>query len=565
MAYIIGIILAIIVIIIIGLILRKRVYDAVDRHESWKLDIMNRNIAAEIARMKNLNLSGETKEKFDVWKDRWEYIVTKELPDIEEYLFDAEEAADRYRFPTANKTIRKIGQALQAIEADIEKIIIELEELLQTEEKSRKEVEQLQPIIKELRKKLSQNRYQYDKAEVRFDVELDDLEETLNNYYELVQSGSYTEAKEIVDQLNVRIDNLENDLNEFPEIYRLCKRDLPAQLDDLYAGVKRMKKDGYRVDYLGFEKEINEYHSRLLDFVRSLEKIGSEEVKAALPEIEERIKEMYQLLEKEAIAKNYLETKMPGYEQTLQALSDHFLRTKQDVDQLRDAYYFEDSDMEKYLTLEKMIDQLKMQAEELKDDLGNNELAHSALRSRLEEGYNQLEILQEEHEQFKKRVSNLRKDELEAKEKLTEMRKQIQRTHRKLKQSNIPGVPTYIWNLIESAIEKNDRVFQALEKQPLDIAKVQQALSQANQAVEEATQKTDVMLEQAHLTEQVIQYANRYRSSYPLLAAKLLEAERLFRSNEYEQALEQAVAAVEEVEPGAIKKIEENQAALVHM
>ena len=97
MVFLIGAILVIIVIIIIGLILRKRIYDGVDRLESWKLDIMGRNIAAQISQIKTLNLSGETQERFETWKDRWERIITKELPDIEEYLFDAEEAADRFR------------------------------------------------------------------------------------------------------------------------------------------------------------------------------------------------------------------------------------------------------------------------------------------------------------------------------------------------------------------------------------------------------------------------------------------------------------------------------------
>ena len=43
MELIIGIVLAIIVLIIIGLILRKRAYDYVDRTEAWKLDIMARH------------------------------------------------------------------------------------------------------------------------------------------------------------------------------------------------------------------------------------------------------------------------------------------------------------------------------------------------------------------------------------------------------------------------------------------------------------------------------------------------------------------------------------------
>ncbi|WP_099158786.1 septation ring formation regulator EzrA [Virgibacillus ndiopensis] len=559
MAYFIGIVLVIIALIIVGLILRKRIYDIVDRLESWKMDIMNRNVASQISQIKSLNLSGETQEKFETWKDRWEYIVTRELPDIEEELFDAEEAADRYRFQSAKKILRKAEQILQSIENDIEKMLEELDQLLESEESSRIEIEQIQPDIKALRKKLSQNRYQYGKAEVRFEVEIDELEEKLAEYHNLTQSGDYFDAQKVVDELKVNLEILQQQIEEFPAILKACKHDLPAQLDDLFTGLKGMKDDGYRVEHLGFEKEIHNYQRRLLDCVNSLEKGDTSDSKSIISEAEERIKEMYQLLEKEAIAKSYMETKTPSYRILLDELGTSFDDTKVEVEQLKQAYYFEDSDMEKYLSLDKTITQLQKQFKELSHDMENEDMAHSDLRVILEGGFQQIEALQQEHEEFKKLIHNLRKDELEAKEKLTEMKNQLYNTMKKLDKSNIPGVPNHIWDMAEAANEKNVRVLKALEKQPLDITEVQHALAEAQIAVDDAIEKTDMMLDQAYLTEQVIQYANRYRSMYPLLAAKLAESERLFRSYEYEVALEQAAKALEEIEPGALKRIEENQ------
>lgn len=561
MAYIIGIILVIIALIIIGLIMRKRVYDVVDRLEAWKMDIMNRDIAAQIGRIKQLNLSGETQEKFEKWKERWEYIVTKELPDIEEYLFDAEEAADRYRFPTAKKTLRDVEQTMQKIEKDIEGMLEELEKLMESEESSRKEVEQIQPGIKALRKQLSQNRYQYGKAEVRFEVEIDELDEQLNRYQNLVESGEYSEAHELVEELKQKLEELQTQLDEFPDIYKTCKDDLPAQLDELLKGLKDMKEDGYRIEHLGFEKELHNYQSRLLDCVNSLEKGDASQAKAVITEIEERITEMYQLLEKEAIAKNYVETKIPGYQDTLESLEDNFHTTKEEVEELKKTYHFEDSDMEKYLSLDKAIVQLQNQFEDISSGMKDDKSSHADLRAELESGLKQVEKLQEKHNEFKKRIQSLRRDELEAKEKLTKMRNELYHCNRRLNKSNIPGVPSFIWNVMEEAAGKNDRVLKILEKQPLDISEVQHALSDAKVTVDHVIEQTEVMLDQAYLTEQVIQYANRYRSQYPVLAAKLFESERLFRSYEYDLALEQAAKAIEEIEPGSLKRIEEYQKA----
>lgn len=559
MEIIIGIILVAIALIIISLILRKRVYDFVDRLESWKLDVMNRNVSAQLTRIKALNLSGETQERFESWKERWEFILAKDLPDIEEYLYDAEEAADRFRFSTAKKILRKTEQNLQAIEKDIDKILVELDDLVDSEETSRKEVQYIQPTIKNLRKKIAQNRFQYGKAEVRFEVELDELGELLGNYHDLVDSGNYTDAKELVTSLKNRLNLLEEEIEEFPEIYRACKQDIPSQIDDLYAGIREMKEEGFRIDHLGFEKELQGYQQRLLDCVNALEKGQASEVKALRKEMDERIQEMYQLLEKEAIAKSYMETQVSSYQKSVEEIAASFEETKAEVNTLKQTYYFDDQDMEKYLSLEKSIAQLQKVYDEVMEGLEDEDTPHSELRSHLETGFNQVEELLEKHNDFKISVYNLRKDEIVAKEKLADIREQINETNRRIKKSNIPGVPNFIWNLMDEALEKSNHVLKTLEKSPLDISEVQRSLSQAKTAVDLLIEQTEVMLDQANLTEQVIQYANRYRSKYPLLAARLLEAENLFRNYDYEVALEEAASALEEVEPGALKRIEENQ------
>jgi septation ring formation regulator len=564
MAYIIGAILVIIALIIVGLILRKRVYDVVDRCEAWKMDIMGRNIAGELSRIKELNLSGETQAKFESWKERWDQIVIKELPDIEEHLFDAEEAADRYRFPAARKTLNETEKVLESIEADIEKILNEVDDLMESEESGRKEAEEIVPSIRTLRKKLSQQRYQYGKAESYFDEEIDLLEEKLAGYKDEIQSGNYYQAKQLIDELKVRLAELEEQMEEFSGIYKKCKQELPSQLDDLYAGLKVMKEDGYRVNHLAFEKEIRTYQEQLSDSLEKLDKGDTSQAKEIMPDIEERIQEMYRLLEKEALAKNYLENQIPGYKKSVSNIDLTFDDTRAEVEELQKSYYIEDSDMERFLSLDKAITRLKTELVELENEVKDEDTSHSELREKIEQGFLQVEELEASHQTFKSRIQNLRKDEMEAKTKLTDIRNELYHVQRKLKKSNIPGVPNFIWDSLENATFKNHQVLSALEKQPLDMNEVQQALGDAENAVNHMIDQTDVMLDQAYLTEQVIQYANRYRSQYPLLASKLMEAERLFRSYEYELSLEHAAKAVEEIEPGALKRIEEHQKSAIN-
>lgn len=555
----IGIILAIIVLIVIGLILRKRVYDQVDRLEAWKLDIMARNVAGELSKIKNLTLSGETQEKFETWKERWDYIVGKELADIEEHLLDAEDAADKFRVSKAKKVLKETEEILQSIEGSIDNILSELEELLESEKSSRMEVEEVEPAIRELRRQISQNRYQYAKADRYFDAELDKLEAALENFHEESAAGNYMEAKRIVDELKVELKELDEKIHAFPEVYKKAKHELSSQLDQLLSGMKEMKQDGFYIEHLDFEKEIRTYQQRIIDVMATLEEGNLEEGTKVLDEMEERISEMYELLEEEALAKNYLDQNVPSYKEAIMTLHTSFTETKAEVEELKKAYYVEDEELEKFLAVDKKTQALNNELKEVLAGLEANDVAHSELRSRVEAALGQIDDLKEKHDTFKEAIQTLRKDELLAKDKLAEMYGQIKELHRRLRKSNIPGVPTFIWTSLEETQQRNKKVLEALEQHPLDTGAVHRSLLEAENAIEQAKEKIDMMLDQAYLTERVIQYANRYRSKNPMLAAELVEAERLFRAYEYELALEKAAKAIEQVEPGALKRIEETQ------
>src|SRR5699024_1657278 len=181
------------------------------------------------------------------------------------------------------------------------------------------------------------------------------------------------------------------------------------------------------------------------------------------------------------------------------------------------------------------------------------------VRTELENAFEQLTQMEEDHETFKSYIQTLRKDEMEAKEKLQEMTDAIFKTNRTLKASNLPGIPTYIWNLLEEATHKNDRVLAAIENGPIDNIGVKKVLNGGGGGVEKVVGHKNVMLEQAALTEKVIQYANRLRSKSSNLGDVLEEAESLFHHAKYEEALEVAAKGIEAVEPGALKKIEKIQ------
>lgn len=559
MEYIVGIVLIVIIAIIIALVLRRRLYNAIDHLERMKVDIMNRNIAAELSRMKELNLTGETLESFNKWKDRWELILTEDLANVEVQLFDAEAYADRYKFNSSREELNKIEEKINEIDIELESIITQLNDLLETEEASRKGVEELRPAINDMAENLIENKELYGRGVLRFKIEFEELTNGLITYDDLVENGEYHQAKEVVEQVNKELKRVQVELEEYPELYKKCKFDLPQELNELIKGIREMKSSGYPVEHLGFEEKIKTYQKDLLTSVRTMEKRDLESSKEVIPEIQTSIEVMYDSLEKEVEGRELLEVQLPVFRESLNKFAENFTETQAEVEILREAYHFATDDLEKNKKIERSFEELQTLEESLSKQFEEKSEVLSKLGAKLEGGLNQLEQLEIDHQVFSEHIQMLRKDEIEARDHLQKLRQELISATRQLRTNNLPGVPDFIWKRINDAEAENEKVIVELSKTPLDIKMIQNALANAETSVNVSKEEIKVIIEQAYLTERVIQYANRYRSSNNNLARELAESEKSFRDSEYELALETAAAAIESVEPGALKKIEEQQ------
>ena len=121
----------------------------------------------------------------------------------------------------------------------------------------------------------------------------------------------------------------------------------------------------------------------------------------------------------------------------------------------------------------------------------------------------------------------------------------------------MPGLPGDFEPLYDQAEEQIENVYKCLNEKPLNMKSVQQNLYEASDTVDHLFMKAEEHIENAQFAERIIQYGNRYRGRYPDFRANLEKAEQAFRNYEYKSAMEQAATAVEEVEPGALKRIDE--------
>ncbi|MBS4208745.1 septation ring formation regulator EzrA [Bacillus sp. FJAT-50079] len=562
---VIATIVLILIIIVAGYILRKRYYKEVDRLEAKKMELMHRPVIEELAKMKQLNMTGEAEKLFEGWRKSWDEIVTEKLPTIDEWLFDAEEMTDKYRFNQAKAVHEKIERLLEEIGEQIEQILDQLTELVGSEEKSRLEMEDILEKYKIAKKNLLAHRHSFGIATKKLDGLLEETSTNIEAFDELTNQGDYLKAREIVLTLGEQMDQLTGKMEKIPDLLTECQTIIPAQINELQDGYEEMKQAGFILDHLQIETQVEKIEKQLEAYREFLQNAEVGEVENGLGEMTEKLDSLYDVLEKEVLEKHYLVKENEKAGMILEQLKEVNLGIVTETNEVKNSYHLLEDDLEAPKSFEKTLAQLTQRYELLKARMSEERSAYSVLSEELKEIEKQLEAMQVQQAEFTERLQSLRKDELEAREKLEGLQRRINEIIRMVRKSKMPGLPADFESLYEQAEENIDDVYKSLNEKPLNMKSVQKFLYEAIDTVEHLYTRTDEHIENSRLAEKVIQYGNRYRARNPELRAKLEEAEQAFRNYEYKSALEQAATAVEQVEPGALKRIEEIMNEKIHV
>lgn len=556
MEYIIGALVLILILYITGYFIKKRFYKEIDRLEAWKIDIMNRPVLEEMSKVKKLNMTGQTEEFFEKWRKEWDEIVTSGLPDVEDYLFDAEDYIDKYCFNKAKKFLIAIENDLKETENNIQVLIDEITELVGSEEKSRLEMEELKETYRLSKKTLLAHNLNYGIAEKNLEAQLDDLQLNFQEFDELTDSGNYLQAHEIVQSIKIKLEAVTIKLEKIPNLLVECQSKVPAQLEELKDGFREMMEQGYILEHVQLDKEVEKIEKELTAFKQFLEKTETEEVEKGLDDIKERIEFLYDLLEAEVAAKQFIKETEVKTKELLQTTIDASDELRNEIELIKHSYHLPENKLEEHGQMEKLLHQLQKRYELMEHKILKDETAFSLLKEELSAINSELETVNAEYVTFKENLQMLRKDELSAREKVQELSRNMAESIKLVSQNNIPGLPDDYLALFEDAKESINDVKEKLEEKPLDIPTVLKVLDAAVINVEKTYDMTNEIVETVMLVEKVIQYGNRYRSRYPSVDQGLKDAERSFRGYNYQAALEQAATAIEEIEPGALKKIE---------
>ncbi|MFC0231484.1 septation ring formation regulator EzrA [Bhargavaea ullalensis] len=552
---IIGIIV-LIALITIAFIIRRKHTAIIEKLEVEKMQIQHKPILEELTKVKQLNMNGETEERFEKWRGSWTEVMDVHMPAIDNLLFDAEEAVDRLRFGKATKIEEDIKEKIAFCDKEMNRILDELAELIGSEEANRTEMEGLNEQFKAARKNLLAHQHSFGNAVGPLEERLGQIHPKLEEYDELTASGNYLKAREAVLGLSSEARSTFRLIEDVPVLLSEIQSKIPQAIRELKSGIREMEEQHYYLGHLRIDSRLSGMEDELEVLKAKLEILEADEVKERIGAINEEINGFYDQLEAEVYARKYVEENEIPVGERLADLGDFTRNTADEARFVQQNYRLSDQDAAVPDAALEQLQKLEKQFMLLSDRIEQGQSAYSILQEELQAIAAESESLMQEQGDYAERLKRLRVDEVKAREQLDELVRILQNTDRRLYRANTPGIPEEMDARLEEAEEQLFVVTRNLQDLPLNVALVNANLEKAGQCVREVEEKAIEMLENVELIERLIQYGNRYRATNPAVNDQLAEAEEAFNQCRYGKALEDAAAAVESVEPGAIRKIE---------
>lgn len=557
MKSIIIVIIVLLALLIVGLVIRRKHNIVIERLEREKLQIQHYPIFEELTKVKALNMNGQTEELFERWRNQWTEVMDVQILTIDSMLFDAEEYLDRFKFKKAAIVQKEIEEHIAKCEKTKNEILSELEELIGSEENNRIEMEQIKEYYRSARKTLLAHQHSFGSALTQLEQNLEEFTPMFEQFDVLTEEGNYLQARETVLSLNEKSQKIVTLLNEVPTLLTEIQLKIPTSIHELRNGQREMEEQSYYLQHLELTEYLDQTENELATLKEELSNLHVTHVAQRVQEINDDIDNFYDLLEKEVHAKRFVDKNCNSTSEILNEVVRTAREVSNEAEYVQTSYRLPVEEAEIPKVVLKQLEVIQKRFDLLLSRVNEEKSAYSSLQEELLYISEEIERIQEEQELFSNRLKSLRIDENKARAQLESLKRILQDTDRLLNKANIPGIPEEMDVRLEEAEEQIFIVMQNLQEVPLNMNDIHSNLHKAEKCIQEVEEHAHEMVENVMLIERIIQYGNRYRATNERVHQLLLEAEEAFHKFRYIKALEDAAAAVEFAEPGAIRRIEE--------
>ena len=538
-----------------AIFLRKRNVSRLTALEERKEELYNLPVNDEVEAVKNMHLIGQSQVTFREWNQKWVDLSLNSFADIENHLFEAENYNNSFRFFKAAHKIDQIESQISLIEEDIAAIRNALSELEKQESKNSGRVLHALDLFETLQHTVAEDSEKYGKALPEIEKQLENIQSEFSQFVTLNSSGDPVEAAAILDDTENHILALTHIVDRIPALVETLTKELPDQLADLEEGYRKLLDANYHFTETDIESRFQLLHESLKNNQENIRQLELDNAEYENNRIQEEINALYDIFTREIEAQKVVENLLSTLPTYLNHLKENNQVLVQDLERLNKTYLLPESDGNHVRRLQEELAALDTAILEVTEDQRESAQAYSVLEEQLEMLQSNLKDIEDEQISVSERLAQIEKDDLNARQKANVYVNRLHTIKRYMEKRNLPGIPQSFLKLFFTASHNTEDLMAELEQAQVNIESVKRILEIATHDMEALETETYNIVQYATLTEQLLQYSNRYRSFDERIQQAFNEALEIFEKEfDYKASFEKISQALEVAEPGVTNR-----------
>ena len=538
-----------------AIFLRKRNVSRLTALEERKEELYNLPVNDEVEAVKNMHLIGQSQVTFREWNQKWVDLSLNSFADIENHLFEAESYNNSFRFFKAAHKIDQIESQIGLIEEDIAAIRNALSELEKQESKNSGRVLHALDLFESLQHTVAEDSEKYGKALPEIEKQLENIQSEFSQFVTLNSSGDPVEAAAILDSTENHILALTHIVERIPALVETLTKELPEQLADLEEGYRKLLDANYHFTETDIESRFQLLHESLKNNQENIRQLELDNAEYENNRIQEEINALYDIFTREIAAQKVVESLLATLPTYLNHLKENNQVLVQDLERLTKTYLLPESDGNHVRRLQAELAALDTAILEVTEDQGEPTQAFSVLEEQLEMLQSNLKDIEDEQISVSERLAQIEKDDLNARQRANVYVNRLHTIKRYMEKRNLPGIPQSFLKLFFTASHNTEDLMAELEQPQVNIESVKRVLEIATNDMEALETETYDIVQYATLTEQLLQYSNRYRSFDERIQEAFNEALEIFEKEfDYQASFEKISQALEVAEPGVTNR-----------
>ena len=370
-----------------------------------------------------------------------------------------------------------------------------------------------------------------------------------------INNKEYEELGKIVKVLDDMIHNISIVIEEAPTIVMLSTMILPKKMKDIKALETKMTRDGYNLEYLNIDYNIEETNKKIGEIMDRLNVLNLQDSIFDLKTLLDYYEGLYNDFDAEKRGKKDYERGIINISERLSKTSSIVRGLYAEIDNIKDTYDLSEDEVKVIDEINKELISVKDSFKLINDRTLSRVMPYSKLSNECELVAVNLSKIEDKLETTLKNLGSLKEDEARARDQLYEIKNIINNSKYKIKDYDLPIIPDKFYVELKEAVDAVKEINVEIEKKPISIKTLNLRVDTARDLSLKLYQTASSTTKTAAMAEMAIVYGNRYRTSNKEVEIGLIKSEEAFKEGKYKESLEIVLNALNIVEPGIHKKL----------